>query len=115
MPERSETEVYAIGVFGDEGSPRARQGRHELNEITDRTGGVAYYPTSIDQVETAALEIARQIRSQYTIAYSPTVQALDGSFRRIRVEARGRGRERYVVRTRAGYRATAARSRAPHE
>ena len=51
-----------------------------------------------------ALEVAHEIRNQYTIAYSPTLQALDGSFRQIKVTVNGPGRP--VVRTRNGYYAT---------
>src|SRR5206468_5205162 len=102
--EQSETAIYAIGLFGDTDGSAANSGRHELDRLTERTGGVAYYPASIDQIEAVALEIARQIRNQYTIAYTPLNQALDGSYRRIRVEAVGT--DRLVVRTRAGYRAS---------
>jgi VWFA-related protein len=100
--EQRDTVVFAVGLFGDEG--RVKHGRHELDQLTDRTGGIAYYPAGIDEIGDVALEIARQIRNQYTIAYAPTNQALDGSYRAIRVTAAGR--EALSVRTRAGYRAT---------
>jgi len=67
-------------------------------------GGIAYYPASVDAIGTAALEIARQIRNQYTIAYAPLNQTLDGSYRRIRLAVANA--DRLSVRTRAGYRAT---------
>ena len=51
-----------------------------------------------------ALDLARQIRTQYTLAYTPSNPALDGSFRKITVVAKGEGR--LDVRTRTGYRAT---------
>jgi len=101
--EQLDTVVFAVGLFGDE--ERNRRGRHELDQLTDKTGGLAYYPASIDEVGSVALEIAHQIRNQYTIAYAPTNQVLDGSYRTIRVTATGR--ERLSVRTRAGYLATA--------
>jgi Ca-activated chloride channel family protein len=101
--EQRDTVVFAVGLFGDE--ERNRRGRHELDQLTDKTGGLAYYPASIDEVGSVALEIAHQIRNQYTIAYAPTNQRLDGSYRTIRVTATGR--ERLSVRTRAGYLATA--------
>ena len=49
-------------------------------------------------------EIARDIRNQYTIAYSPAVQALDGSYRQIKVTVDAPGKP--TVRTRSGYYAT---------
>jgi VWFA-related protein len=100
--EQRDTEIFGLGLFGDES--RVKQGRRELDELADRTGGVAYYPAGIDQIEGVALEIARQIRSQYTIAYAPLNQSLDDTYRTIRVTVSAP--ERLSVRTRAGYRAT---------
>ena len=65
---------------------------------------LAYYPAGIDLVGDVALEIARQIRNQYTIAFAPTNQALDRTYRAMRVTVAGP--EALSVRTRAGYRAT---------
>jgi hypothetical protein len=62
--------------------------------------------------EAAAVAIARQIRQQYTIGYTPTNAALDGTCRAIDVKATARNRsERLTVRTRAGYRAGHASQR----
>jgi Ca-activated chloride channel homolog len=101
--EQRDTVVFAMGLFGDD--EKRRRGRHELDQLTDKTGGLASYPASVDEIGAAALEIARQIRHQYTIAYAPTNQALDGSYRTIRVTVAGP--ERLSVRTRAGYLAMA--------
>jgi hypothetical protein len=57
----------------------------------------------MSEIGPLALEIARQIRNQYTIAYAPLNQALDGTYRAIRVAVSGP--EHLSVRTRAGYRA----------
>ena len=100
--ENSETVIDAIGLFGDAGTSTAKAGRHELDRLTDRTGGVAYYPDNIDQIDAVALALARQIRNQYTIAYAPLNQALDGSYRTIRLTVTGSGK--FAVRTRPGYR-----------
>ena len=51
-----------------------------------------------------AHQVARDIRNQYTIAYSPSNQALDGTFRQIKVIANAPGKP--TVRTRSGYYAT---------
>jgi VWFA-related protein len=100
--EERDTVIFVVGLFGDEA--RAKQGRHELDRLADRTGGVAYYPGGIDEIGAVALEIAREIRNLYTIAYAPLSQALDGTYRAIRVTVSGP--ERLSVRTRPGYRAT---------
>ena len=102
--ERSETVVYAVGLLDAEDASRAARARDALDELTEPTGGLAYYPASVEHTTEAVLDIARQIRSPYTIGYAPIAQALDGSYRKLKVVAKGAGR--LVVRTRAGYRAT---------
>jgi VWFA-related protein len=106
VARKSETAVYAIGVFASADSSDARDGRHELDALTARTGGVAAYPASLTDIDSVVADFAQQIRRQYTIAYAPTNQALDGTYRRIRVEARGS--ESLTVQTRAGYLASAS-------
>jgi Ca-activated chloride channel family protein len=101
--DQRETVIFAVGLFGDDA--RIRRGRRELDRLTERTGGLAYYPPGIDDMGTVALEIARQIRNQYTLAYAPTNQALDGTYRTIKVTVKDR--ERLSVRARAGYLAVA--------
>lgn len=99
-----EITVYAIALLTEEDQGRAKRARHELDQLTETTGGAAYYPTSLESLGGIAVDIARQIRNQYTIAYTPLDRSLDGSYRALRVEVRGPGR--YSVRTRAGYVAT---------
>ncbi len=101
--EQRETVIFAVGLFGRE--DRAKEGRHELDHLAERTGGVAYYPGAIDDVGPIALEIAGQIRNQYTLAYAPLNQLLDGTYRTIRVTVSGS--DHLTVRTRRGYLATA--------
>jgi VWFA-related protein len=101
----SETVVFGIGLFGDDGRS-SKQGRQELDRLSIATGGAAYYPAGIDQIESVALELARQIRQQYTIGYTPTNQVLDGTYRTIRLEVQPHvGSAQLSVQTRPGYRA----------
>ena len=72
-----------------------------MKELTGATGGIAFYPKDVAEVQSLAVEIARDIRNQYTIAYSPSIQELDGSYRQIKVVVDGPGKP--TVRTRSGY------------
>jgi Ca-activated chloride channel family protein len=103
---RSQIVLHAIGLPNEDDAGRADRGRKELDDLCEESGGLAYFPRAIEEVGATALDLARQIRSQYTIGYSPANQSLDGSYRRIRVRASGPGR--LTVRTRAGYRAVAS-------
>ncbi len=101
---QSDTLVYAIGLFTEEERHEATKARRALNELTGATGGLAFYPKEVVEVQSLAVEVAHDIRSQYTIAYSPSLQQLDGSYRQIKVTVSAPGKP--VVRTRSGYYAT---------
>src|SRR3954463_15771077 len=98
---RSDTLIYAIGLFSEEEKREASKARRALNELTTATGGLAFYPKEVAEVQALATQVAHDIRNQYTIAYTPTIQALDGSYRQIRVTVEAPGKP--VVRTRTGY------------
>jgi VWFA-related protein len=74
-----------------------------LKELTTTTGGMVFYPKEVDQVNQIAVNIAHDIRSQYTLAYTPQLPD-DGSYRQIKVTVDAPGHP--VVRTRSGYYAT---------
>ena len=62
-------------------------------------------------MERIAHQVAHDIRNQYTITYTPSNQALDGSYRQIKVTANGPGHP--SVRTRTGYYATEGGAKKP--
>ncbi len=99
--QQSECVIYAIGLFAQEKRADATEARHALKELTSASGGLVFYPKDVEEVQQLAIEIARDIRSQYLITYSPTVQALDGSYRQIKLAVTGPGNP--VARTRNGY------------
>ena len=96
--------IHAIGLLADEPEARAHRARHDLDDLVESTGGVALYPATLSQVEETALDLARQIRNQYTLGYAPIKQELDGTYRKVWVSVRGDG---FKVRTRPGYLASA--------
>ncbi len=102
--QQNEVLVYSIGLLNEEERREARLAKRALDAISNDSGGLAFYPKSPTEVEALAQQVAREIRNQYTIAYSPTVQEMDGSFRQIKVMVNGPGHP--VVRTRTGYFAT---------
>jgi VWFA-related protein len=93
--------VYAIGLFKGEDRHEAAHAKQALKELTSATGGLVFFPQDVSEIQQLAVEIARDIRLQYTIAYSPTIQALDGSYRKINVSVNAPGNP--VARTRNGY------------
>ncbi len=93
--------VYAIGLLGgEEGTRRARRA---LQALAESTGGIAFLPKTLDEVDEISRTVAHDIRSQYTIGYKPTTPKSEGGYRTIRVEARAKGHGKMSVRTRSGY------------
>jgi VWFA-related protein len=97
--------VYSIGLlFKDEGGGReARRAKRALQLLSSETGGVAFFPKTLGDVDEIAAEVARDIRSQYTIGYHSTKPASLGGYRLIKVEAHAQGYGKLIVRTRTGY------------
>jgi Ca-activated chloride channel homolog len=102
--QQEEVLIYCIGLLSEEEHREARIAKRALDALTRESGGVVFYPKDVAEVDQIALQVAHEIRNQYTIAYSPTVPAMDGSFRQIKVTVSGPGHP--VVRTRSGYYAT---------
>lgn len=92
--------IYGIGILGTEDARNRKKAERAINALTKASGGASYYPGDVAEVEALAQQVAQDIRSQYVVAYSPTNQVLDGTFRTIKVTASG---GRYTVRTRSGY------------
>ena len=90
--------VYAIGLT-DEGLTSA--GRDALQNLASTTGGVPFFPQSLDEVNAITRRVAHDIRSQYTLAYKPA--GSKNGYQTIRVEAKAPGGARLIVRTRSGY------------
>ena len=101
LQEENGPSVYAIGVLGDEEHPR--RARKALEIIAQRTGGLAFFPKTLDEVDEISRQVAHDIRNQYTIGYKPTNPRSSGGFRQIRVEAKANGHKKLVVRTKSGY------------
>jgi Ca-activated chloride channel family protein len=95
--------VYAIGLLYDTDKPEADRARNDLESLARETGGIAYFPGSLDDVNTVASEVAQAIRDQYTIGYHSSKAASQGGFRTIRVEANAVKHGKLIVRTRHGY------------
>ena len=97
--------VYSIGLlFGDEMShAEVRHARRALEMLSTETGGMAFFPKSIEQIDQISAEVARDIRNQYTLGYRSTRPMDEQVFRRVQVNAEAKGQGKLTVRTRTGY------------
>src|SRR5205807_4932602 len=101
LQEENGPSVYAIGILGDEEHPK--RAKRALEIIAQRTGGVAFFPKTLDEVDEISRQVAHDIRNQYTIGYRPTNPRTSGGFRQIRDEAKAKEHKKLQVRTKSGY------------
>jgi len=97
--------IYSMGLlFGQDTDKReSRHARRVLETLSEQTGGAAYFPKSLKDVDSVAAEIAQDIRTQYTIAYHSTKSPTLGGYRQVHVDAKAKNMGRLSVRTRTGY------------
>jgi len=111
LAQQDDVLIYAIGLLTDEEKREAKKARRALELLVESTGGQVFYPKDVSEVERIAHQVAHDIRNQYTIAYTPTNLALDGTYRPIKLVVKAPGNP--VARTRSGYYATKDQQKTP--
>jgi VWFA-related protein len=102
--QQSDVLIYAVGLLSEEERREATRAKRALEDLAVATGGESYFPHELAEVDSIAQRVARDIRNQYTIEYTPSNQAMDSTYRKIRIAVNAPGRP--TVRTRSGYYAT---------
>ncbi len=97
MCQRAETIVYTIST---DTSPTRGKGSDVLQTISDATGGRTFFPERLEDVALGFRDIEEELRSQYSLEYTPSDFKQDGSFRTIYLQATN---DKYHVRARTGY------------
>ena len=92
--------LYAIALEQNERRDDGNQ--QSLRTLSEKTGGTAFFPSSLDEVQSIARAIAQDIRSQYVIGYRSSNPRTPGSYHSIQVQAHD-GSARLRVATRTGY------------
>jgi Ca-activated chloride channel homolog len=92
--------LYSIGLLGED---HDRKAKRALQILSERTGGIAFFPPTLNEVDEISRSVAHDIRNQYTISYTPTTPKSVGGYRTIHVDAHARGYKKLTVRTRSGY------------
>ncbi len=97
--------IYCIGLLfgGDLNHKDSKHSREVLAQLSEETGGQAYFPKTLRDVDGIAQQVAQDIRSQYMIEYRPTKPMSVPGYRTIHVEASEKGYHGLRVRTKAGY------------
>ena len=96
----SDVTVYPIGELEHQSSSGRAQQRMVLQQIADVTGGQAFFPTAVKELDSIYQNVVAQIRAQFTIGYLSTNEKTDGAWRKVKVKVKGKD---VRVRSRKGY------------
>jgi Ca-activated chloride channel homolog len=102
LAQQSNATIYTVGIYDEtdrDQNPKA------LRKIASTSGGRAYFPHSLRDLESAWRDIAGRIRSQYTLGYRSSNSRRDGTLRKVDIKATRKGGQALRVTTRDGYRA----------
>lgn len=99
MVLQAEATVYAVSTTRF-GADIDHEGDNALRQLTDNTGGQAFFPFSLKQLSDAFQEIDQELRSQYNLTYIPSNRRRDGTFRNIEVKV---ARDNALIRHKKGY------------
>ena len=101
LAKRSETSIYTIALQDSDSRTR---GFHEaefvMRQLAQETGGRAFFPARIEDLDGVYSQIADELASQYTLGYTSKNPRTDGAFRRVIVQV---NREDATPRTKRGY------------
>jgi Ca-activated chloride channel family protein len=95
----SQTTVYAVGLLDRMGSYR-HEARMRLQQIVDTTGGQAFFPSRLEDLDASYEKVLEEIKAQYHLGYASTNLTRDGAWRKVEIKVK---RADVKLRTRKGY------------
>jgi len=104
-----DVQIYAIGIV-DDSSPQSSgyRGRAVLEDLANLTGGRAFFPPSVYDLESICAQIGVDLKNQYVLGYRSLNHSNDGKWRKVQVRInRPKGMPRLSVRAKSGYYASA--------
>ena len=99
----SDVTVYVVSMLGRQ-APSARLERRALmHRIAETTGGQAFFPLSVRELDEVYAQVLAEIRGQYILGYVATNERTDGTWREVEIKIMGRNARDLKVRSRRGY------------
>jgi Ca-activated chloride channel family protein len=99
----SDVTVYAVGMLEHQTQSAKGAQRPILQQIAEATGGQAFFPLSVKNLDAVYDSVVAEIRAQYTLGYLSTNTSTDGSWRKVEIKVVRKDRRDYRVRSRKGY------------
>ena len=87
LARKTEIGIYSISLRSSRGQDRSRmnfsQAEYVLNSLSRETGGQAFFPNSLSELDSVYDRIAEELRTQYGLGYVSSNRRRDGRWRRI--------------------------------
>jgi Ca-activated chloride channel homolog len=99
----SDVTMYAVGYLEHQSSSVRNTARMELMRFSQITGGQAFFPTSVKELEGMYEKIRREIAARYTLGYTSTDERTDGAWRQVEIKLKRTDLKGAKLRTRGGY------------
>lgn len=108
--QEDDVQVYLVGILDESddsaslfGKSATKKAKDLLIHLAEDSGGRAFFPKEASEMPAVMAQIAKDLRSQYIVSYSPTNANRDGTYRTIKVLATPKDNRKLIVRTRQGY------------
>ena len=104
--KEQDVQVFVIGIVEPASSPllEGSRGRDIIENLVGITGGEAFFPRSIDELDDICTKIAFELKNQYVIGYHSTNTDRNGKWRHIHLKIRpGKSQPSLNVRSKTGY------------
>jgi Ca-activated chloride channel family protein len=99
----SDVTVYAIGYLEHQSSGARIQSQNQLQRMAAVTGGQAFFPTSIKELDKIYEKIQREIAARYSLGYVSSDTRKDGAWRKVEIKLKRSDLKGAKLRTRSGY------------
>jgi Ca-activated chloride channel homolog len=99
----SDVTVYSIGALDSQPQAVRAIQRAILADIADATGGAAFFPGSVKDLDRIYEQVLGEVRAQYTIGYLSTNERTDGAWRNLEIKITRPDSRNLRVRARKGY------------
>jgi VWFA-related protein len=99
----SDVTLYVIGYLEHQSSSFRTLARMELQRFAAVTGGQAFFPTRLEDLEDVYDQVQKEIAGRYNLGYTSTDDRMDGAWREVRIRLKRPDLKGAKLRTRGGY------------
>ena len=99
----SDVTVYSVGYLDNQSSSVRSLQQNQLQRIAAVTGGQAFFPGDVKELEKIYEKIQREIAARYSLGYLSTDTRKDGAWRKVDIKLKRQDLKGAKVRTRTGY------------